>query len=205
MQKSRPKKHTNPLGVEELVCAREAKSSGAAACRVLGKVQAEDITTVPCDAEGWRSARSFAIGARACVFAVPFLQLIFTPALEVAGTGALMSLIGARFAMAALAARHRKGRPRPPGRPPGGSGNPRLPPGRRGHRIAAPPPGPRRPNSAARHPDQRGHVGQRGEIQPRTRRRVRAAGSAGTPAPRAGRDPARWAAQWPAGPAAGPW
>ena len=60
-------------------------------------------------------ARSFSIGARAGVFAVPFLQLIFTPALEVAATGALMSLIGVRFGMAALAARHRKGRPRPPG------------------------------------------------------------------------------------------
>ena len=57
--------------------------------------------------------RSFAVGARTGVFAVPFLQLIFTPALEVAATGALMSLIGARFVMAALAARHRKGRPRP--------------------------------------------------------------------------------------------
>jgi acyl phosphate:glycerol-3-phosphate acyltransferase len=57
--------------------------------------------------------RSFAVGARTSVFAVPFLQLNFTPALEVAATGVLMSLIGARFAMAALAARHRKGRPRP--------------------------------------------------------------------------------------------
>lgn len=54
-------------------------------------------------------ARSFAIGARAGVFAAPFLQLIFTPALEVAATGALMSLIGVRFGMAALAARHRRG------------------------------------------------------------------------------------------------
>jgi acyl phosphate:glycerol-3-phosphate acyltransferase len=58
-------------------------------------------------------ARSFAAGARAGVFAVPFLQLIFTPALQVAATGGLMSLIGARFAMAALAARHQRGRPRP--------------------------------------------------------------------------------------------
>ena len=58
-------------------------------------------------------ARSFAIGARAGVFAVPFLQLIFTPALEVAATGALMSLIGVRFGMAALATRHRKSCPRP--------------------------------------------------------------------------------------------
>jgi glycerol-3-phosphate acyltransferase PlsY len=67
-------------------------------------------------------ARSFAIGARAGVFAVPFLQLIFTPALEVAATGALMSLIGVRFGMAALAARHRKDRPRPGMRPPQGTG-----------------------------------------------------------------------------------
>jgi glycerol-3-phosphate acyltransferase PlsY len=59
--------------------------------------------------------RSFAVGARTGVFAVPFLQLIFTPALEVAATGALMSLIGVRFGMAALAARHQKARPGPDG------------------------------------------------------------------------------------------
>jgi glycerol-3-phosphate acyltransferase PlsY len=63
--------------------------------------------------------RSFAVGARTGVFAVPFLQLIFTPALEVAATGALMSLIGVRFGMAALAARHQRGRPRPDAPPPG--------------------------------------------------------------------------------------
>jgi acyl phosphate:glycerol-3-phosphate acyltransferase len=63
-------------------------------------------------------ARSFAVGARTGVFAVPFLQLIFTSALEVAATGALMSLIGVRFAMAALAARHQKRRPRLEGTPP---------------------------------------------------------------------------------------
>ena len=57
--------------------------------------------------------RSFAVGARTGVFAVPFLQLIFAPALEVAATGALMSLIGVRFVMAALAARRQTGRPRP--------------------------------------------------------------------------------------------
>jgi glycerol-3-phosphate acyltransferase PlsY len=61
--------------------------------------------------------RSFAIGARAGVFAAPVLQLIFTPALEVAATGALMSLIGVRFAMAALAARRRKRQPGPGPRP----------------------------------------------------------------------------------------
>jgi glycerol-3-phosphate acyltransferase PlsY len=57
--------------------------------------------------------RSLAVGARTGVFTVPFLQLIFAPALEVAATGALMSLIGVRFAMAGLAARHRKRRPGP--------------------------------------------------------------------------------------------
>lgn len=63
-------------------------------------------------------ARSFAIGARAGVFAAPVLQLIFTPALEVAATGALMSLIGVRFGMAALAARHRRSRADPQARSP---------------------------------------------------------------------------------------
>ena len=73
--------------------------------------------------------RSFAVGARAGVFAVPFLQLIFTPALQVAATGALMSLIGVRFGMAGLAARRQKGRGHPAAGPPG------QPPGR----MAAPP------------------------------------------------------------------
>ncbi len=159
--------------------------------------------------------RSFAIGARAGVFAVPFLQLIFTPALEVAATGALMSLIGVRFAMAALAARHRRRRPRPEAPPGPQAVRPETQPrparrrrGRsRGHRIAAAPPGPHRPNSPARHPDERGHVGQRREVQPRARRRVAAAQRAeqGHPHARAGRGPARSAARRPAGPAAAPW
>jgi acyl phosphate:glycerol-3-phosphate acyltransferase len=108
--------------------------------------------------------RSFAVGARTGVFAVPFLQLIFTPALEVAATGALMSLIGARFAMAALAARHRKGRRRPaapiparppdapviqpddrPGRPPGQPAGPPTPDSGGPTRNA--PAGPSRPSS----------------------------------------------------------
>jgi glycerol-3-phosphate acyltransferase PlsY len=72
--------------------------------------------------------RSFAAGARTGVFAAPFLQLIFTPALEVAATGALMSLIGVRFATAALAARHRRRRPRPQRRP-GPGAAPAAPPG----------------------------------------------------------------------------
>jgi len=51
--------------------------------------------------------RSFAAGARVAVFAAPLLQLLFAPAWEVAVTGALMSLIGLRFGMAALARRRR--------------------------------------------------------------------------------------------------
>ena len=81
--------------------------------------------------------RSFAVGARTGVFAVPFLQLIFTPALQVAATGALMSLIGVRFAMAGLAARRQKGRGHPDAAPPG------QPPGR----MAAPPGAPPAPRA----------------------------------------------------------
>jgi glycerol-3-phosphate acyltransferase PlsY len=57
------------------------------------------------------ATRSFAIGARAGVFAAPVLQLLFVPPLWVAATGALMSLIGLRFAMAALGRRWRPHRP----------------------------------------------------------------------------------------------
>ncbi|MFG1826091.1 glycerol-3-phosphate acyltransferase [Microbispora bryophytorum] len=49
--------------------------------------------------------RSFAIAARAGVFAIPLLQLPFAPIGHVAATGALMCLIGLRFGQAALAAR----------------------------------------------------------------------------------------------------
>jgi glycerol-3-phosphate acyltransferase PlsY len=56
------------------------------------------------------ASRSFGAGARVGVFAAPALQLLFTPALQVAATGALMSLIGLRFGLAALAARHRAAR-----------------------------------------------------------------------------------------------
>ncbi|GGT01208.1 hypothetical protein GCM10010156_69010 [Planobispora rosea] len=52
-------------------------------------------------------ARSFAIGARAAVFGLPVLQLLFTPVEQVAATGALMCLIGLRFGQAALAERRR--------------------------------------------------------------------------------------------------
>ncbi|GGL13263.1 glycerol-3-phosphate acyltransferase [Planomonospora parontospora] len=51
------------------------------------------------------AARSFAIGARAGVFALPLLQLPFAPVAHVAGTGALMCLIGLRFGQAARTAR----------------------------------------------------------------------------------------------------
>ncbi|GAA1504012.1 hypothetical protein GCM10009677_40080 [Sphaerisporangium rubeum] len=54
------------------------------------------------------ATRSFAVGARAGVFAVPLAQVPFTPLLQVAATGALMCLIGLRFAEAAL--RRRTGR-----------------------------------------------------------------------------------------------
>jgi acyl phosphate:glycerol-3-phosphate acyltransferase len=58
---------------------------------------------------------SFAVGARTAVFAAPVLQLAFAPARQVAATGALMSLIGFRFATAALARRRESpaARPRP--------------------------------------------------------------------------------------------
>ena len=73
------------------------------------------------------------------MFAVPFLQLIFTPALEVAATGALMSLIGVRFGMAALAARHQKARPGPDGPAPA---QPMTPPAGQAGAAPAPPPTP---------------------------------------------------------------
>lgn len=50
-------------------------------------------------------AKSFAVGARVAVFALPVLQLLFAPALTVAATGLLMSLIGLRFGQAAVAER----------------------------------------------------------------------------------------------------
>lgn len=49
--------------------------------------------------------RSFAWGTRLAVFSLPTLQLLFTPVEQVAGTGALMCLIGLRFGQAALAGR----------------------------------------------------------------------------------------------------
>ncbi|MFC4529385.1 glycerol-3-phosphate acyltransferase [Sphaerisporangium dianthi] len=49
--------------------------------------------------------RSFTIAARTAVFALPVAQLLFAPIGHVAATGALMCLIGLRFAQAALTGR----------------------------------------------------------------------------------------------------
>ncbi|TDB88017.1 glycerol-3-phosphate acyltransferase [Actinomadura sp. KC216] len=54
---------------------------------------------------GALALRSFARGTRLAVFSLPALQLLFTPVEQVAGTGALMCLIGLRFGQAALAGR----------------------------------------------------------------------------------------------------
>jgi acyl phosphate:glycerol-3-phosphate acyltransferase len=43
------------------------------------------------------AARSFAVGARVGVFAFPLIQLVVDPAIRVAATGALMTLIGLLF------------------------------------------------------------------------------------------------------------
>jgi acyl phosphate:glycerol-3-phosphate acyltransferase len=50
--------------------------------------------------------RRFAWGARAGVFGFPIVQALFEPRAQVAATGALMCIIGARFAAAAL---HKRG------------------------------------------------------------------------------------------------
>lgn len=49
--------------------------------------------------------RSFAYGARVGVFGFPVVQALVDPIEHVAATGALMTIIGLRFAMAALAER----------------------------------------------------------------------------------------------------
>jgi acyl phosphate:glycerol-3-phosphate acyltransferase len=51
------------------------------------------------------ATRRFAFGARAAVFGFPLVQAFVEPRARVAATGALMGIIGLRFAMAALAAR----------------------------------------------------------------------------------------------------
>ncbi|HEX4902381.1 MAG TPA: glycerol-3-phosphate acyltransferase [Acidimicrobiales bacterium] len=48
----------------------------------------------------WALTRSFAWAARAGVFGFPLVQLAFEPATRVAATGALLAIIGLRFAQA---------------------------------------------------------------------------------------------------------
>jgi len=50
-------------------------------------------------------ARSFAWGARAGIFGFPLVQLAFDPPSRVAATGALMGLIGLRFALVRTSSR----------------------------------------------------------------------------------------------------
>lgn len=57
----------------------------------------------------WAVTRSFAWAARAGVFGFPLVQLAFDSKERVAATGALLSIIGLRFAQAAVAARSRTG------------------------------------------------------------------------------------------------
>ena len=64
-------------------------------------------------------AGSFAWGARIGVFGFPLLQLIFDPAVEVAATGGLMCIIGARFLLPG-SARSGRGRSAPATSSPGG-------------------------------------------------------------------------------------
>jgi acyl phosphate:glycerol-3-phosphate acyltransferase len=52
-----------------------------------------------------RARRSFAVGARAGVFAFPLAQLLVDPVERVAATGALMAMIGALFAWRGRSAR----------------------------------------------------------------------------------------------------
>ncbi len=53
----------------------------------------------------WAATRSFAWAARVGVFGFPLVQLAFEPKERVAATGALLCIIGVRFAQAALAER----------------------------------------------------------------------------------------------------
>lgn len=57
----------------------------------------------------WASTRSFAWAARIGIFGFPLVQLAFEPKERVAATGALLSIIGLRFAQAALGGRARAG------------------------------------------------------------------------------------------------
>ncbi|MFP5320866.1 MAG: glycerol-3-phosphate acyltransferase [Acidimicrobiia bacterium] len=59
----------------------------------------------------WAATRSFAWAARAGVFGFPVVQALLEPKERVAATGALLTIIGIRFAQAALADRRRSGPP----------------------------------------------------------------------------------------------
>ncbi|HEU5081767.1 MAG TPA: glycerol-3-phosphate acyltransferase [Acidimicrobiales bacterium] len=55
----------------------------------------------------WAATRSFAWAARAGVFGFPVVQAVFESKERVAATGALLTLIGLRFAQAAISQRRR--------------------------------------------------------------------------------------------------
>jgi acyl phosphate:glycerol-3-phosphate acyltransferase len=65
---------------------------------------------------GGAATRSLAIGVRAGVFILPVLQVLVDPIERVAATGALMSLIGALFALRGRTARARSARDAAPTR-----------------------------------------------------------------------------------------
>ena len=56
----------------------------------------------------WLATRSFAVAARVGVFGFPVAQALVAPVERVAATGALMCIIGARFAQAAWRERRRQ-------------------------------------------------------------------------------------------------
>lgn len=64
-------------------------------------------------------ATAFRYGARVGVFGFPLVQLLFDPAIQVAGTGALMCIIGLRFLSAPRRDTSAPATRAPAGRPPG--------------------------------------------------------------------------------------
>lgn len=73
----------------------------AVMCFVGGALALSPVAALACLAlcGAFATARRFAWGARACVFAFPCAQLATDPVAHVAGTGALMTLIGALFVL----------------------------------------------------------------------------------------------------------
>jgi len=59
----------------------------------------------------WAATRSFAIAARVGVFGFPVAQALVEPKERVAATGALLCIIGARFAQAAWRDRREASQP----------------------------------------------------------------------------------------------